>query len=202
MQWVRQKEERILRVYLVGEVLVQYAIELALNYCGISSQKTERLRYVRCVVTNKRSVIMIRQYKESDLSMCAKFMMDVYNNDLWQCHWSLEIAKRYLQDFVNNKKFIGFTLVIDHEIKGAIFAHEKIWWDNSEIFIDEMFISPELQRKGYGSELLQTIENYARTNNLAGFTLTTNRHAPAPIFYRKNGFVDCDHVLYMGKGFE
>lgn len=37
-------------------------------------------------------------------------------------------------------------------------------------------------------------------NEQQGFTLTTNRFAPAPDFYRKNGFIDCDHVLYMGKG--
>lgn len=84
-------------------------------------------------------------------------------------------------------------------IKGAIFGHEKIWWNNSEIFIDEMFISPELQRQGYGTELIHTVESYIKEYKLAGFTLTTNRFAPASKFYRKNGFVDYDHVLFMGK---
>lgn len=85
------------------------------------------------------------------------------------------------------------------QTEGAIFAHEKIWWNNSEVFIEEMFISPELQRQGYGTELIHTVEGYIKEHKLAGFTLTTNRFAPAPKFYRKNGFVDCDHVLYMGK---
>ncbi len=143
---------------------------------------------------------MIRKYENSDLTACAQIMMEVYNNELWQCRWSLETAKNYLQDFVDHAKFIGYTILIDNKVIGAIFAHEKNWWNNSEVFIEEMFISPELQRHGYGTELLHTVESYIKEHKLAGFTLTTNRFTPAPDFYRKNGFVDCDHVLYMGKG--
>jgi aminoglycoside 6'-N-acetyltransferase I len=138
-------------------------------------------------------------FQESDLAACAKIMTEVYNNDLWQCNWSLETAKDYLEDYVRGRKFLGYTIIVDNEIIGAIFAHEKIWWNNNEIFVDEMFISPSYQRQGYGTELLKMVENYIKEHKLAGFTLTTNRYAPAPAFYRKNGFVDCEHVLYMGK---
>lgn len=142
---------------------------------------------------------MIRKYEDFDLTTCAQIMIQVYNNELWQSHWTLEIAKSYLQDFVSHAKFIGYTLLVGDEIVGAIFAHEKIWWNNSEVFIEEMFISPKLQRQGYGTELIHEVESYINEHKLAGFTLATNRFAPAPDFYRKNGFVDYDHVLFMGK---
>ncbi len=141
----------------------------------------------------------LKKFELRDLTACAEIMMSVYNNELWQCRWSLDTAKDYLMDYVKCKKFIGYTLWLDDEIKGAIFCHEKIWWNNSEIFIDEMFISTELQRQGYGTELLSVIENYIKEHNLAGFTLTTNRFAPATKFYRKNGFSDAEHVLFMFK---
>ena len=141
----------------------------------------------------------LKKFELRDLTACAEIMMSVYNNELWQCRWSLDTAKGYLMDYVECKKFIGYTLWLDNVIKGAIFCHEKIWWNNNEIFIDEMFISPELQRHGYGTELLSVIENYIKEHSLAGFTLTTNRFAPAPKFYRKNGFSDADHVLFMFK---
>ena len=142
---------------------------------------------------------MIREFMESDLTVCAEIMMEVYNNDLWQCNWSIEIAKSYLEDYVHGKKFLGYTMVVDNNIIGAIFTHEKIWWNNSEIFVDELFIAPAYQRQGYGAKLLQTVENYIKEHKLAGFTLLTNRYAPARAFYRNNGFEECDHVLYMGK---
>ncbi|WP_010243329.1 GNAT family N-acetyltransferase [Acetivibrio cellulolyticus] len=142
---------------------------------------------------------MIKKFDVNDLDKCAKIMMLVYNNEYWQCQWSLETAKAYLMDYVEGKKFIGYTLWIDNVIKGAIFCHEKIWWNNNEIFIDEMFVSPEIQRQGYGTELLNIIENHIKEHNLAGFTLSTNRFTPAPNFYRKNGFSDAEHVLFMYK---
>ena len=142
---------------------------------------------------------MIKKFELSDLTACAEIMMSVYNNELWQCHWSLETAENYLRDYVEGKKFIGYTLWLDNTIKGAILCHEKIWWNNNEVFIDEMFVVPELQRQGYGTDLLNSVECYIKEHNLAGFTLTTNRFAPASHFYRKNGFFDAEHVLFMGK---
>ena len=97
------------------------------------------------------------------------------------------------------KNFIGFTLLVDNEVKGAILCREKTWWNNNEIFVEELFVSPEHQGKGYGTALLNTVEGYIKKKGLAGFTLNTNRYTPAPIFYRKNGFCDGEHVLFMYK---
>ena len=126
-------------------------------------------------------------------------MCSVYNNELWQCHWTIKTAEEYLNDFFDMKKFIGFVLLENEQITGGIFAHEKVWWNNSEVFIEEMFIHPDFQRKGYGSLLLDEIEKYVKENKLAGVTLSTNKYAPAPLFYRKNGFTDCEHVIFMAK---
>lgn len=145
---------------------------------------------------------MIRKMTASDIENSAEILCSVYNNAMWQCRWSLDTAKAYLYDYFESKKFVGFILEIDNKVCGAMFCHEKIWWNNSEIFIDEMFVQPDLQRKGYGSELIDAATAYAKEHKLAGFTLSTNRYAPAPQFYKKNGFVDCEHVLFMGKVIE
>ena len=33
----------------------------------------------------------------------------------------------------------------------------------------------------------------------AEITLSTNKYAPAPKFYEKNGFTVCGHVIFMAK---
>lgn len=68
---------------------------------------------------------MIKEFEMNDLDRCAELMMSVYNNELWQCHWSLEKAKAYLLDYVESKKFIGYTLWIDNVIKGAYSVMKK-----------------------------------------------------------------------------
>ena len=94
---------------------------------------------------------------------------------------------------------MGYVLENGEEIVGGIFAHEKVWWNNSEIFVEEMFIQPQLQRKGYGTMLMRQIEKCVAEKGWAGITLSTNKYAPAPNFYRKNGFRDYGHVLFMVK---
>ena len=140
----------------------------------------------------------IRPMYREDLPACAAILKSVYNNDLWQGRWNDETALAYLTDFFEMKKFVGYVLE-EEEVIGAMFAHEKVWWNNSEIFVEEMFIQPAHQHKGCGSLLLRRLEEYAANRGLAGITLSTNRYAPAPSFYRKNGFVDCPHVLFMAK---
>ncbi len=143
--------------------------------------------------------MVIRELKTEDISACADILCSVYNNELWQCRWSSEKAIEYLTDFYNMQKFVGYVLEEEGEILGAIFAHEKVWWNNSEVFVDEMFIRPELQRKGYGSMLVGKVEEYVKDKRLAGITLSTNKYAPAPLFYKKNGFAENEYIFFMYK---
>lgn len=142
---------------------------------------------------------MIRQIQQEDIPYCADILCGVYNNELWQNRWSRECAIEYLTDFLRMPKFLGFVIEEDGMILGALFAREKVWWSGSEVYIEELFIRPDCQQKGYGSLLLQRVEDHVRKHGLAGITLSTNRYAPAPRFYKKNGFVDCEHVLFMCK---
>ena len=166
------------------------------NFKKISGLK-ENLGHVS--INRGINIMNIREMKLQDIEGCADILCSVYNNELWQCRWSSETAIAYLTDFYRMQKFVGYVLEEKGEILGGIFAHEKVWWNNSEIFVEEMFVKPEVQRKGYGSMLLKKVEEYINEKQLAGMTLSTNKYAPAPMFYKKNGFVDCEHILFMCK---
>ena len=142
---------------------------------------------------------MIRKFKNSDIAACAKIMQAVYNNEMWQCYWNDDTAYAYLQDFAEHKKFVGFSLVEDEKVIGAILCCEKMWWNNSEIYIEQMFVSPEYQRQGHGLQLLRAVEEYVQDKKMAGITLSTSRFTFAPDFYRKNGFSDNEQVTFMYK---
>ena len=141
----------------------------------------------------------IREMNSKDINDCADILCSVYNNELWMCRWDKETATKYLKDFFENKKFVGYVAEEEGRIIAGIFAHEKIWWNNSEVFIEEMFVDPARQGKGIGTALLNTVEEYVKKHGLAGMTLSTNKYAPAPKFYKKNGFENCEHVIFMAK---
>lgn len=141
----------------------------------------------------------IRPLVSSDLPACAQILCAVYNNDLWQCRWTQDVAEAYLGDAMGYRAFVGYAAVEGGAVIGALFAHEKIWWNNAEVFIEEMFVRPDRQGSGVGSALMHAAEEYVRRQGLAGITLSTNRFAPAAGFYRKHGFSDCGHVLFMAR---
>ena len=143
--------------------------------------------------------VTINALGSSHIESCAEILCAVYNNELWQCRWSADTAQAYLSDFYNAEKFVGFVIEGNGEVLGAMFAREKIWWNNSELFIEEMFVKPEYQGKGYGSRLIEAAEKYVKDSGLAGFTLSTNKFSLAPDFYKKNGFSVSEHVIYMYK---
>ena len=145
------------------------------------------------------SECIIRPLTAADLPACAQILCDVYNNELWQCRWTAETAQAYLADYLEANRFVGFGAEVDGVLIGAVFAHEKLWWNNAEIFIDEMFVRPDCQGQGAGRALMTRLEEYVADKGLAGLTLATNRYAPAPDFYRRLGFSDCGHVLFMAK---
>ena len=62
-----------------------------------------------------------------------------------------------------------------------------------------MFIRPELQRKGHGSMLLEQVEKYVKDRGFAGITLSANKYAPAPLFYKKKGFAENEYIFFMYK---
>ena len=88
----------------------------------------------------------------------------------------------------------------DEELIGAALCHERTWWYKDELFIDEFFIDPECQQKGYGSKLLKYMTKYSKEQKLSGLTLMTNNLIVAD-FYHKNKFHDHE-IYFMYKGIE
>ena len=142
---------------------------------------------------------MIREIRRSDIPACADILCSVYNNDLWRNRWEQATAIEYLTDFVCMAKFVGYVMVENGEILGALFAREKVWWSGSEVYVEELFVKQSHQGRGYGTMLIKRVEQYVLEKGLAGITLSTNRHAPAADFYHRNGFKDCEHVLFLCK---
>ncbi len=92
----------------------------------------------------------VRKMKVGDIEKCAEILCAVYNNELWMCRWDKKTAVEYLTDFFEYKKFVGYIAEEDGKILGGIFAHEKVWWNNSEVYVEEMFVNTDRQRMGIG----------------------------------------------------
>ena len=140
---------------------------------------------------------MIRQYESKDLAQCATVFQEAFSEETWGCVWTQERAEEYISDFTNHKKFIGFVSEENGVIDGAVFACQKVSWNNDEIHIDELVVDPHKQRSGIGGKLVDAIKEYSKNNGLAGIVFYTAKQAPAKKFYEKNGFQVSDGVICM-----
>jgi len=83
-----------------------------------------------------------------------------------------------LHELISNKRFFGFTLWEDSFLTGAILCHGKSWYKGDEVYVDELFVAPELQHKGRGKTLMDRVEKFAKDNAYASITLMTGRENP------------------------
>ena len=141
---------------------------------------------------------MIKEFSSSDLKKCCELYVQVFNGEPWNDNWTDEMVHIYLQELTGHKRFLGYTLWDGDCLIGAVFAHIKRF-KYDEIYIDELFISPNCQRKGYGIMLMNEVEKFAKENSVVSMTLLTGLDKPAFNFYSKLGYKHLDYLAFMYK---
>ena len=137
-------------------------------------------------------------YDETYLKPCADLLMKHYNDHDFNCNFTKERACCYLQEIIFKPRFIGFLLLEKETLIGFAFCHMRTWSDADELYIDEFIMTNTHQKKGLGSKVLDFINTYATSFQLAGITTTTNVIALTQ-FYQKNDFLAHD-ISFLYKG--
>ncbi len=141
----------------------------------------------------------IRPFTKDDIEKCAGLYTQAYNRPPWNYNFSLEKAGKYLTEYTERSRFVGFALCESDTIVGAMLGHSKTWWTNDLIYIDELFVAPESRGKGYGKKLLEHAEEYAREQGYEVITLMTNKYMPAFEFYNHIDYIQAEHFVFLFK---
>lgn len=137
----------------------------------------------------------IAYYEAEYFDAVKTLFLSHYNKDGYGCRFSEEKADAYLKELFETPRFMGFLLLDSQDrLIGFSFCHERTWWENDELYINEFIVSEEHQKKGYGSKLLTFMQKHAKEREMAGITLITNS-IPLAKFYQKNKF--SDHEIYF-----
>ena len=141
----------------------------------------------------------IKPITDNDLEPCAKMYVQAYNQAPWNYHWELDDAIKYLREYTVSGQFKGFIVWDNEVLAGAMFAHTKTWWTGEQLYIDELFIDPGLQKKGYGKMLINYAEQYAAEQGLSTITLMTHKFMPAMKFYENIDFMHAQPLVILFK---
>jgi GNAT superfamily N-acetyltransferase len=91
----------------------------------------------------------------------------------------------------SNARIVGerdkaFSIFLKHD-SGQVFGGIQAFLDTESIYIDVLWIEEKLQKKGYGTKLLDAVEQEAIKNGCAYITVDT-WDFQAEGFYLKNGY--------------
>ena len=142
---------------------------------------------------------MIKKFADCDLEKCCELYIEVFNQAPWNDEWTMDSAQLYLQELIDHKRFLGYTLWENDALLGVVLAHMKNHYRGEEIVVDELFISLDCQRKGYGMMLMEEVEKYAKENSFISVTLLTGVGMSAFNFYEKRGYKHLDYLAFMHK---
>ncbi|MCO5356675.1 GNAT family N-acetyltransferase [Acidovorax kalamii] len=124
----------------------------------------------------------------------AEVYRSVFNAPPWNDGWSSEAASERLQLFASFPTFQGTGLVHGSRAAGLALGWGERWVDGWTFHLKEMCLDQTLHRQGFGTSLMDALENSLRQQGFDSINLQTGRTAPAANFYAQLGFRNLDLV--------
>lgn len=112
-----------------------------------------------------------------------------------QENWNEKTAMARLEEKFQSVPQICFCLESDKQLAGFMFCEQFDYAKGRYLWVAEFAIAPKEQRKGFGTQAIKFIEDYARKNNFDVLYLVTNKNENSYKIYKKQGFKDTRQVF-------
>ena len=133
--------------------------------------------------------------ESKDISECAKVYRAAYSAEPWKEIYEEKEVENYICAYLNSDTKCCFVAVEQNAIIGVILGLIVPCIDGPYLRIEDICISPEVQRKGCGSTFMELIAKEAAKRGCDSILLGTQREFPSHWFYLKNGFEEIESVL-------
>lgn len=130
----------------------------------------------------------IRPLRMNNLSAVVTLYCEVFNASPWNDHWTKETASRRLTEAIQTPGSLGLLLWHEGQLVGGLVGYQEQWFDGSHFFLKEMFVAPNRQRQGLGTQLIHHLRRILTTQGVGRIYLLTARGSAAADFYAKHGF--------------
>jgi len=132
---------------------------------------------------------MLKRFMPNDFDKALAIFMDLFTQPPWSYDWmTKEKASVYLHDMLYSPNARAYAYEEGGHLCGACFGSVGDCSVIPIFEIQEIFIRPELQHRGLGSQMLSLIEEDLRVDGIGAVRLSTIRGIPAYDYYRKNGY--------------
>lgn len=107
--------------------------------------------------------------------------------------------EKYLQNILNKTDFMVFVVLLENQVIGGLTAYhlQSYYEQSSEIYIYDLAITTEHQRKGYGKMLISYLKDYCKTNDIEEiFVQAAAEDTHAIDFYHKTAGIAADVIHF------
>lgn len=128
--------------------------------------------------------------------------IDPYNERSEDGHIHME---KYLRDSMNSQDAIVLVALDDDSVVGysisAIGKRHPVFQQDTQGVIHDMAVKSDYRRKGVGGEMLAKIHEWFQSRNIDRIELSVAaKNQIGYSFWKKHGFQDYTHRLYLEKG--
>jgi GNAT superfamily N-acetyltransferase len=132
----------------------------------------------------------IRPIRQSDLKELGRVYVASYQNVDNGEQWTPESATKLLDDWLKKQPDLAYLAEVDKKIAGGFVVGVKPWWDGNHLTDGEIFVDPDYQKYGVGTQLLKHVFETAisKYDVVAWDTFTYTDTSHPLSWYTKLGF--------------
>jgi ribosomal protein S18 acetylase RimI-like enzyme len=150
--------------------------------------------------------IMIALATETDIPRLNRLINSAYRGESSKKGWTTEADllggirtdDQALRDIIHDPQSFLLKYVLDGEIVGCVHLRK----DDDELYLGMLTVSPDLQAKGIGKQLLLAAEDEARKRNCRAIYMTViSARKELIAWYQRHGYVDTgERKPFRGEG--
>ncbi len=145
--------------------------------------------------------LIYKRLEQNEISMCADTLIKAFKEEPWNEEWTFEQAYTRLDELMSARVSRGY-IVLDSEEKvvvGMVIGRIMTYMSKKELWLDEVSIHPNYQRKGIGTRMLEYVRGELKEEpeEISYIVLTTVRGYSSVSFYEKNGFETDENIIFM-----
>jgi ribosomal protein S18 acetylase RimI-like enzyme len=139
----------------------------------------------------------IRKATEDDMEAAALIYKECFDKEPYKYmikeEESLDIIKSYF------KTQVMYVAIDNDSVIGFVMGEKYLWVGGWRLWISELFVDSNHQRKGVGTQLLSAIENHFKKDGISFVELLAHNNAEAIKFYEKLDFHRSDYAKFEKK---
>lgn len=132
--------------------------------------------------------LTIELLQRDDITKLIPIMKAAFMEAPWWEQWTDQACQARLDEVFSFPHSKSFVLQDQDNIIGALLGRYSNYMEDKLFVIEEFFIDPREQNKGYGKMLLKHLLLQLKKENINKVTLLTRKDSSVEKFYERQGF--------------